>query len=171
MDERRNIDARIAYDDLREWLAKAELLGEVRDVKGANWQEDIGLAAEADQFQRRAAIGFIGIAVLIGGLCFGYFRLQVLQHQEYITRSEANRIKPKPIVPGRGLILDRKGRVLADNVPEFRLDVMPEEAGDLDVLLKNLSAVVTLTPEEITAYMKSQIALWAPTARRIVEQK
>ena len=42
-----NINARIAYDDLREWLARAELLGEVRNVKGASWQEDIGLAAEA----------------------------------------------------------------------------------------------------------------------------
>src|SRR5689334_13003114 len=47
MAERRNIEARIAYDDLREWLARAELLGEVRNVAGASWQEDIGLAAEA----------------------------------------------------------------------------------------------------------------------------
>ncbi len=38
---------RIAYDDLREWLSAAERLGEVRHVKGASWQEDIGLAAEA----------------------------------------------------------------------------------------------------------------------------
>ena len=42
-----NVNAHIAYDDLREWLARAELLGEVRNVKGASWQEDIGLAAEA----------------------------------------------------------------------------------------------------------------------------
>ena len=42
-----NVKAHIAYDDLREWLARAELLGEVRNVKGASWQEDIGLAAEA----------------------------------------------------------------------------------------------------------------------------
>ncbi len=42
-----NIKANIAYDDLREWLAHAERLGEVRHVKGASWQEDIGLAAEA----------------------------------------------------------------------------------------------------------------------------
>ncbi|MGE0627939.1 MAG: UbiD family decarboxylase [Hyphomicrobiaceae bacterium] len=39
--------ARIAYDDLREWLAHAERLGEVERIKGATWQEDIGLAAEA----------------------------------------------------------------------------------------------------------------------------
>ena len=42
-----NIRAGIGYDDLREWLSYAERLGEVRVVKGASWQEDIGLAAEA----------------------------------------------------------------------------------------------------------------------------
>jgi 3-octaprenyl-4-hydroxybenzoate carboxy-lyase len=47
MNDASNVAAAIAYDDLREWLARAELLGEVRKVKGANWQEDIGLAAEA----------------------------------------------------------------------------------------------------------------------------
>jgi UbiD family decarboxylase len=47
MTDRNNIAAHIYYDDLREWLAAAERLGEVRHVKGASWQEDIGLAAEA----------------------------------------------------------------------------------------------------------------------------
>ena len=47
MTEGSNVTAHIAYDDLREWLARAERLGEVRNVKGASWQEDIGLAAEA----------------------------------------------------------------------------------------------------------------------------
>jgi UbiD family decarboxylase len=45
--EKSNVKADIAYDDLREWLAYAERLGEVRNVSGASWQEDIGLAAEA----------------------------------------------------------------------------------------------------------------------------
>jgi len=47
MNERSNLQGHIAYDDLREWLDHAERLGEVRHVKGATWQEDIGLAAEA----------------------------------------------------------------------------------------------------------------------------
>ncbi len=47
MDARTNFKSGIAYDDLREWLALAERLGEVRTVHGASWQEDIGLAAEA----------------------------------------------------------------------------------------------------------------------------
>src|SRR5215813_5029890 len=47
MNDMSNVRAGIAYDDLREWLSEAERLGEVRVVKGATWQEDIGLAAEA----------------------------------------------------------------------------------------------------------------------------
>ena len=42
-----NVKAHIAYDDLREWLSAAEALGEVKHLKGATWQEDIGLVAEA----------------------------------------------------------------------------------------------------------------------------
>src|SRR3970282_1130847 len=87
-------------------------------------------AAESEQFRRRAAIAFVGVLLALGGLALGYFRLQVLQHDDYATRSEANRIKLRPVVPGRGLIFDRKGTILADNVPAFRLDVTPKEAGD-----------------------------------------
>ncbi len=47
MNDMSNVKANIAYDDLREWLSHAERIGEVRTIKGASWQEDIGLAAEA----------------------------------------------------------------------------------------------------------------------------
>ena len=47
MTDKSNFAGNIGYDDLREWLAMAERLGEVRTVKGANCEEDIGLAAEA----------------------------------------------------------------------------------------------------------------------------
>src|SRR5690348_4912759 len=84
-------------------------------------------AMEAEQFRRRAAVAFIGVVVALAGLSLWYFRLQVWQHSEYATRSEENRIKLRPVVPARGLIYDRKGRILADNVPAFRLDVTPNE--------------------------------------------
>jgi len=114
--------------------------------------------AEAMQFRRRAAIAFLAVGGALCGLAGWYFRLQVLEHAEYATRSEANRIKPLPVVPGRGLILDRKGRVLADNVPAFRLDVVPDEAGDLDELIGKLSKVVALTPEDIERFRKDRKA-------------
>jgi len=47
MSKQTSIEAHIAYDDLREWLRLTERLGELREIRGATWQEDIGLAAEA----------------------------------------------------------------------------------------------------------------------------
>lgn len=81
--------------------------------------------AEAEQFRRRAVLGFAMVVICLVGLGGWYFKLQVLDHEVYATRSEANRIKPKPVVPGRGMIYDRTGRLLAENVPAFRLDVTP----------------------------------------------
>src|SRR6476661_3339396 len=109
-------------------------------------------AAEAAQFRVRAAIGFAVVLLSLTALGLWYFRLQVIDHADYATRSEANRIKPRPVVPGRGLILDRKGRVLAENVPAFRLDVVPDQAGDTQQLVASLSKIVALDPEDIERF-------------------
>lgn len=108
--------------------------------------------AEAEQFRRRAAIGFVVVALALLALGAWYFRLQVLQHADYATRSEANRIRPKPVVPARGMIYDRNGRLLAENLPAFRLDVTPDKAGDLDRLLADLGKVVPLSGDEIAHF-------------------
>ncbi|TKR30502.1 penicillin-binding protein 2 [Luteimonas gilva] len=110
------------------------------------------LVAEADQFRRRALLGFAGVVVALGGLAAWYFKLQVIEHADYAARAEANRIKPLPIVPGRGLIYDRKGRILADNVPAFRLDVVPDKAKDTQRLIAELGKIVALSPEDIAAF-------------------
>src|SRR5690606_11399949 len=87
------------------------------------------LHQEAAQFRRRAFIALVGVVLGLGGLAAWYFHLQVVRHDEFATRSEQNRVKLRPVVPGRGLIYDRKGRVLADNVPAWRLEVTLGEAG------------------------------------------
>ncbi|MDH5830469.1 penicillin-binding protein 2 [Luteimonas sp. M1R5S18] len=109
-------------------------------------------AAEAAQFRLRAFVGFVLVALALAGLAAWYFRLQVVHHDDYARQSEANRIKPRPVVPARGLIYDRKGRLLADNVPAFRIDVTPEDAGDIPRMLAALSQVVALSPEEIARF-------------------
>jgi len=115
--------------------------------------------AEAEQFRRRAAEGFLIIALALSGLAFGYFRLQVLQHQEYSTRSEANRIKARPIVPARGLIYDRNGKLLADNVPAFRLEITSDKIANLDATLAGLSQLVSITPEELAQFKSTRKAI------------
>ena len=113
--------------------------------------------AEAALFRVRAAIGFGVVLLCLAGLALWYFKLQVLDHADYATRSEANRIKPRPVVPGRGLIYDRKGRILADNVPAYRLEVVPDEAGmrteqGARRLIAALSKIVALSPEDIERF-------------------
>lgn len=110
--------------------------------------------AEADLFRRRALVGFLCVLLALGGLAAWYFRLQVVQHAEYATRSEANRLRLVPVVPARGLILDRKGRILADNISAWRLDAVPERAGDGAALLAKLQAVVALDPEQSARFLR-----------------
>ncbi len=112
--------------------------------------------AEAAQFQRRALAGFLGIALALLGLCLGYFRLQVVQHEEYQTRSEANRIKPRPVVPARGLIFDRNGKLLADNVPAYRLELVPEQTGDLSKTLEGLNALIGISSDELQQFQSTR---------------
>ena len=108
--------------------------------------------AEADQFRRRAVTGFVVVALCLVGLGAWYFKLQVVDHDDYATRSEANRIRPRPVVPGRGTIYDRHGRLLAENVPAFRLDVTPDKVKDPAKLVADLAAIIDLSPEDIERF-------------------
>ncbi len=109
-------------------------------------------AAEAAAFRLRAIVGFIIVAGALLVLAGWYFRLQVVQHSEFARQSEANRIKPRPVIPGRGLVYDRQGRILADNVPAYRLEVTPEDAADTDTLVAGLSRIFALDPEEVERF-------------------
>lgn len=114
--------------------------------------------AESEQFRRRSFIGFLCIGLAMAGLAFGYFRLQVLQHQEYQLRSDANRIKPRPIVPARGLIYDRNGKLLADNIPAYRVELVPEQIDDIDKTIEDLKKILALVPEDLEAFQQTRKA-------------
>src|ERR1700734_401907 len=80
------------------------------------------------------------------------FYLQVMRHDYYAELSQGNRIRTEPIPPSRGLILDRHGVVLADNMPAFQIELVREQVGDvqaLDVALTQLGAIGLLRKEEI----------------------
>jgi penicillin-binding protein 2 len=109
-------------------------------------------ALEADLFKSRAATGFGLIALALLVLIARYFYLQVLEHDEYHTRSEANRIKVRPLPPTRGLIFDRNGKLLAENVPQYRLEVTPQQAGDVAATLRASRASCALSDEDIARF-------------------
>jgi penicillin-binding protein 2 len=81
------------------------------------------------------------------------FYLQVLKHDYYATLSQGNRIRTEPIPPSRGLILDRNGVVLADNLPAFQIELVREQIGDtksLDATLASLVNIGLLRAEEVS---------------------
>ncbi|MCW5222334.1 penicillin-binding protein 2 [Verminephrobacter aporrectodeae subsp. tuberculatae] len=104
--------------------------------------------ADAARFRMRAlAVGIVALAafcVLTGRLFF----LQVLRHEDLAAQAESNRTAVVPIVPGRGLILDRNGVVLASNYSAYTLEITPAQAGDLDETIAELSRVVEIQPRD-----------------------
>jgi penicillin-binding protein 2 len=114
--------------------------------------------AESEQFRRRSFVGFICIALAMLVLAFGYFRLQVLQHHEYQLRSDANRIKPRPIVPARGLIYDRNGKLLADNIPAYRIELVLDQIKDIDKTVADIKNIISLSVEDLEAFQQARKA-------------
>jgi len=89
------------------------------------------------------------LLIVVGGRLF---YLQVLRYDYYSTLSQGNRIRTEPIPPSRGLILDRNGAVLADNLPAFQIELVREQVGDaksLDATLASLVTIGLLRPEEV----------------------
>ena len=93
----------------------------------------------------RAVTAAIIVGVLTLALVGRLAHLQVLKHQHFTTLSENNRVKIVPIAPTRGLIFDRNGEVLAQNLPAYGLEVVPELVEDVGTLISELREVIEIT--------------------------
>lgn len=109
---------------------------------------------ESSLFRRRAWTGFALILLCLCLLIGRFVFLQVMRHSEFVTRSQNNSVKPRALPPARGLIYDRNGVLLADNVPAFRLEVVPEQVKDMPALLARLGRVVPLGQDDLDAFNK-----------------
>ena len=112
--------------------------------------------AELNLFVRRALVAFIGVLMLTGILLTNLYHLQVVEYDSYQTRSNGNRIKLLPVPPTRGLIYDRNGKVLAENLTFFGLYIVPEKTDNLEQTFEELKMVVGLTDEDIENYRKEK---------------
>ena len=82
--------------------------------------------------------------------------LQVFRHDELTLQAEANRIAVVPVVPNRGLIVDRNGVVLASNYSAYTLEVAPRRSADLEALIEELSQVVEITARDRRRFKRLQ---------------
>ena len=86
--------------------------------------------------------------LVIGGLSWRMRHLQVTQSSEYRLLSDENRIRDRLILPERGLIFDRNGLPLAENLPNYRIVMIREQAGDAETVLADLARIIDLPHEK-----------------------
>ena len=86
--------------------------------------------------------------VVLGRLVY----LQVINHAHFTTAAQGNRIKILPLPPTRGLIYDRNGVLLAENLPAYSLEVTPEQARDLGTTLAKLAEIIEITDTDMKRF-------------------
>lgn len=112
--------------------------------------------AESSLFFRRAVVAFGGILVLVGVLLLNLYNIQVEDHDDYITRSNDNRIKVVPVAPNRGLVFDRNGKLLAENRPVYALEITPEQVKDIPGTIASLKELLPISENEIRAFERDK---------------
>jgi len=112
------------------------------------------LDRELARFHGRLKAGSVFIALLATILLARAFYLQIMQHEHYIERAESNRISLVPTAPHRGLILDRNGRILAENYSAYTLELTRAKTDDLDATLAEVGKLIEITPGQLRRFRR-----------------
>ncbi len=108
--------------------------------------------AEQRIFTLRGIIAGALVGALLLTVASRLFYLTVLRHEYYAELSQGNRVRTDPIPPGRGLILDRHGVVMAENLPAFQLELVRELVGgmpEINATLAHLVGIGLLEADDI----------------------
>jgi penicillin-binding protein 2 len=114
------------------------------------------IQADLSRFRLRVLIIAIVVAVAFGLVAARLVYLQVFRHEDLAEQAESNRTAIVPIVPNRGLILDRNGVVLATNYSAYTLEITPSRVADLEQTIDALSKVVDIHPRDRRRFKKLQ---------------
>src|SRR5258706_3967985 len=109
---------------------------------------------ELQQFQLR--VGIAGVAVMIAFclLAARFFYLEVFQHDVYRAKAEDNRISIVPVLPNRGLLLDRNGVIVAKNYQGYTLEIFPRKVASLERTIDELTELVDIQPRDRARFRK-----------------
>jgi len=109
---------------------------------------------ESRLFRHRAVTAAAMVFLLLAGLMLRLFNLQIIEHQHFTTMSQDNRVKVLPLPPTRGLIYDSKGRILAQNLPTFSLEVTPERVKDMAQTLEQLGQIIPISDSDLKRFQR-----------------
>jgi penicillin-binding protein 2 len=92
----------------------------------------------------------LGFLFLIGA----FFKTQVIQNRQYVMQSEENRLRPIPLPAPRGIIYDRHGEVIAENLPAYSVSITAPSVDSLRAALNSLASTLQLEPYQINAAIR-----------------
>ncbi len=110
--------------------------------------------AELARFRLRVVVMMFVVLVCFVLLAARLLYLQVLKHEDLRVQAETNRTSIVPIVPNRGLIMDRNGIVLASNYSAYTLEITPSKTRGLERTIEELSQVIEITPRDRRRFRK-----------------
>jgi penicillin-binding protein 2 len=108
--------------------------------------------SERRLFLARVVLAAVISIVLLGVVVARLVQLQVVDHELFAEKSQGNRVRIEPVPPIRGLVFDRKGRVIAENLPAYQLELVPEQVDDIDDTLNRLAAINLIDLEDIPRF-------------------
>ena len=109
---------------------------------------------ESQLFLSRAIAASAIVILLLLALTGRLIYLQVENHHHFKTLSQDNRVKIEPLPPTRGLIFDRNGEILAQNLPAYSLEIIPEKVADLAATIQSLSEIITVEEDDVNRFHK-----------------
>ena len=110
--------------------------------------------AELQRFRHRIFVFTVLVAVCFLLLFLRLAYLQIWRHEDLLAQAESNRTASVPVVPNRGLILDRNGVVLATNYSAYTLEITPSKTADLEQTIETLSTLVDISPRDRRRFKK-----------------
>ncbi len=103
---------------------------------------------------RRLGMARTGVWIVLGVMVMAFFRTQILGHGKYQLQSETNRLRPIPLPAPRGVIYDRNGKVLAENVPGYTVSLLPGPEANLRSTLARIASIANIDSAEIAKVLQ-----------------
>ncbi len=100
--------------------------------------------ADLGRFRLRVWLAMLGVLVAFGLVLARAAYLQITRHEDLKAQAESNRTAVLPIVPHRGLILDRNGIALATNYSAYTLEITPSRVEDVDAVIEELGQIIDI---------------------------
>ena len=107
------------------------------------------------RFRARVMVASLAVLVAFGLLCLRLVYLQLWRYQDFNAQAESNRTAVVPIVPNRGVIMDRNGIVLATNYSAYTLEITPSKVVEpLDEVIEKLSELIDIQGRDKRRFRK-----------------